>query len=432
MSGTQGETFSSDLRGITITIIKGLVVALALVGTASARDAFETPASLSAAAVAPSGLLSGPHYKVAPEARLDGYLPVFTIESDFGTFPAVGVEMLRVRVSEVPAIASLGEVSKSDAFANAVAKSAMAPVDFAKNLATDPGRTTASVVNGVGQMFTSAGRTIKQGAQYVQDKTADGTNGKSSNSASSRGGFTDDPLGYNKAKRAWAKKLGVDPYSTNSVLQDKLSAVAQATFVGNLSTGIAVGAVIGPAQYAVDFDTTTRDAVWDLSPGDLEAMNEKKLVAMGITGRPARDFFRTVWFTPTLSTALVSALDELPAARGRAAVIAAAPSVQSEVQARFMVNAMRLLGSYNKRGDRIVEVRMSRRVPFGVTQSGGVVVPVAIDYVGWTKEVGDFLGRKELASSTHILLTTGKASDMAKRQLATRGWRVEEVALSAR
>ncbi|MEP6610007.1 MAG: hypothetical protein ABJA83_15230, partial [Burkholderiaceae bacterium] len=64
-------------------------------------------------------------------------------------------------------------------------------------------------------------------------------------------------------------------------------------------------------------------------------MSEKKLAAMGITGWPVRDFFRTAWFTPTLSTALVAALDELPAARGRAAVIAAAPNVQSEVQARF-------------------------------------------------------------------------------------------------
>jgi hypothetical protein len=181
----------------------------------------------------------------------------------------------------------------------------------------------------------------------------------------------------------------------------------------------------------VDLDTSTRDSVWDLPPGELEAMNEKKLVAMGITGRPVRDFFRTAWFTPTLSTALVAALDELPTTRGRTVVIAAAPSIQSEVQARFIVNAMRLLRAYDKRGDRVAEIRVSGRVPFGITQSGAVVVPAAIDYVGWTKEVGDFVARKELASKTHVLLLTGKVSDMARRRLAAHGWKIEEVALSA-
>jgi hypothetical protein len=77
----------------------------------------------------------------------------------------------------------------------------------------------------------------------------------------------------------------VDPYSTNPVLQEKLGAVAQATFVGNLSMGIAVGAVIGPAQYAVDFDQTTRDAAWDLSPNELKSRNEKALADIGITGQ---------------------------------------------------------------------------------------------------------------------------------------------------
>jgi hypothetical protein len=387
---------------------------------------------LRSADLAPPELLSGPHYKVAAETRIEGYLPVFDIESEYGNLSAMGVELLRVRVSEVPAIASPSEMSKTDAFANAVGKTARAPVEFAKSLAADPGRTTANVVNGVGQMIGGAGRAIKRGAEYVQDKQSDGTGADSSTTrTSSEGGFTDDPIGYNKAKRAWAKKLGVDPYSTNPVLQDRLSAVAQATFVGNLSMGVAVGAVIGPAQYAVDFDATTRDAVWDLSPGDLQSTNEKKLAAMGIEGRPVRDFFRNAWFTPTLATAFVTLLDELPAARGRATVIAAASSVQSEVQARFMVNALRLLHAHSKRGDRIAEVRMSRNVPFGVTQSGQVIVPGALDYIAWTKEVSDFFGRKELAGKTRVLLLTGKVSDLAKQNLAAHGWKVQEIALSA-
>ena len=409
-----------------IPTVRVLAVAIALASPTFAYAAFETPPTLDATDVAPPELLSGPHYKVAPKATVDGYMAKFEVESDFGSFTALGTELLRIRVSEIPAIASLSEVSQSAAFKDALAKSAAVPVDFAKSVASDPKQTAANVASGVGQLFGSAGRAIRQGAEYAGDKAADAKSGKSSAGGSSQPTFTNDPVGYNKAKREWAKKLGIDPYSTNPVLQEKLSAAAQATFAGNFSVGIAVGAVVGPLQYAVDFDKSTRDAVWDLSPGDLEAKNEAKLSAMGITGRPVRDFFRTTSFTPTLATALVSALDQLPGAHGRAAVIAATPSIASEVQARFVVNGLRMLRAYDKRGDRIVEIRMSGRVPVGVTKSGVVVVPAALDYVAWTQEVAGFVARKELAGKNHVLLLAGKPSEMTKKELGARRWKVEE------
>jgi hypothetical protein len=409
-----------------IPTIRVLAVAVALASPTFGHAAFETPPTLGAADVAPPELLSGPHYKVAPKATIEGYLAKFDVESDLGTFPALGTELLRIRISEIPAIASLSEVSQSGAFKDALAKSAAVPVDFAKNLATDPQRTVTNVAKGVGQLFGSAGRAVRQGAEYVGDKAADAKSDKSSAGNGSKPTFTDDPLGYNKAKRDWARKLSIDPYSTNPVLQEKLAAAAQATFAGNFSVGIAVGAVVGPLQYAVDFDKSTRDAVWDLSPGDLEARNEAKLAAMGITGRTVRDFFRTPSFTPTLATALVSALDKLGDAHGRAAVIAATPSIASEVQARFVVNALRMLSAYDKRGDRIVEIRMSGRVPVGVTKNGVVVVPAALDYVPWTQEVAGFVTRKELTGRSHVLLLAGKPSEAAKKELAARHWKVEE------
>ncbi len=408
-----------------IPTVRVIAVAIALASPTFGHAAFETPPTLDAADVAPPELLSGPRYKLAPKATVEGYLAKFEVESDLGTFPALGTELLRIRVSEIPAIASLSEISQSGAFKDALAKSAAVPIDFAKSLATDPQGTVTNVAKGVGQLFGSAGRAVRQGTEYVGDKAADTKSGKSSGN-SSKPTFTDDPLGYNKAKRDWARKLSIDPYSTNPVLQEKLAAAAQATFAGNFSVGIAVGAVVGPLQYAVDFDKSTRDAVWDLSPGDLEARNEAKLVAMGITGRTVRDFLRTPSFTPTLATALVSALEQLPDARGRAAVIAATPSIASEVQARFIVDALRMLGAYDKRGDRIVEIRMSGRIPVGVTTKDVVVVPAALDYVPWTQEVAGFVTRKELTGRNHVLLLVGKPSETTKKELGARHWTIEE------
>jgi hypothetical protein len=49
-------------------IIKSLV----LVGAAFAQEAFERLTSLNPADLVPRDLLRGPHYKVAPEARIAG------------------------------------------------------------------------------------------------------------------------------------------------------------------------------------------------------------------------------------------------------------------------------------------------------------------------------------------------------------------------
>jgi hypothetical protein len=406
-----------------------LAMALALASPTRAQTAFETPPTLDAASLAPPDLLRGPHFSVAPKATIDGYLARFKITSEFGPLEAHGTELLRIRVSEIPAIGSLAEVSQSKAFGDAAKKSAGGAVDFAKDLAKDPKHAVDSVGAGIGAFFGRAERAAKQGADYASDKSADARAGGSSQGGGS-GSFKDDPLGYNKAKREWAKKLGIDPYSTNPILQEKLAAAARATFAGDFATGAVTGLVVGPAHYAVDFDQATRDSVWDKSPGDLEAMNEAKLAKMGVTGRPVRDFFRNTWFTPTLSTALVAGLEQLPGAGGRAEVIAASASAASEVQARFMVNALRLLRAYDKRGNPIAEIRMSGRVPVGVTKSGTVVVPAALDYLAWTKGAADFVARKEIAGNAHVLLLTGKASATVTKELGARGWRIETAALS--
>jgi hypothetical protein len=413
--------------------MRTFALALALTGAALApafgQTAFETPPTLDAAALAPAALLAGPHFKVAPKAPIETFMATFQIESDFGKMPAQGTEMLRIRTGEVPAIAKLAEVSQTKAFGDAAAKSGGATVDFAKSVVTDPGKAVASVGTGLGNLFGRVERVAKQGAQYAEDKTADAKAGKSVTGGGSPT-MRDDPVGYNKAKRDWAKKLNIDPYSTNPVLQEKLTAAARASFLGDFSAGAVSGVVMGPAHYAVDLDVSTRDLVWDKSPGDLDKINEDKLAKMGIKDRPVRDFFRTPSFTPTLSTALVGALEQLDGVGGRAGVIAAAPGATSEVQARFMINALRLLYAYGKRGNPIAEIRMSGRVPVGVTKAGGVVVPAPLDYVAWTQQVADFTARKELGGKGTVLLLTGKASETAKKQFAARGWRIEAATVS--
>jgi len=399
-------------------------VALSCTGKAGAQTYEATP-TLDAARLVQPELLQGRHFKVRPQANVGGFLARFDIESAYGNITAVGTEMLRVRVSEMPALQTLRDVSQSKAFVDALARSAKAPVDFAKSVATDPKQASANVANGVSQLFVDVGRAVDHGTDYVGDKASDVSRHKS-DAHGSGVAPNDDVLGYNKAKREWARKLGVDPYSTNPLLQERLAMVARATFAGNFSGGLVTGAVLGPLQYAVDLDHATRDAVWDLSPSELQARNESRLAEMGIAGRGVRDLFRTPSFTPTVATSLVAALGDLKSVRDKRAVIDAAPKMLSEVQARYLRNAVRMLALYSESKDAVVEIGMSGRVLVGQTRGGLLIVPAAVDYIRWSQEVAAFVARNDLPAGRRTLVVTGTLSETAKRELTSRGWQIDE------
>ena len=61
---------------------------------------FEQPPTVSARTLAPPTLLSGDGFRVDEQVVTDGLSAHFIIPSDFGTFPATGLEMLRIRVAE--------------------------------------------------------------------------------------------------------------------------------------------------------------------------------------------------------------------------------------------------------------------------------------------------------------------------------------------
>jgi len=410
-----------DCRSSTAFVLAFIAVSTCAWPNGPARaQPYEAAPTLDAAGLVAAELLQGPHFKVLPRAKVTGFLARFEIESDYGNVAAIGTEMLRIRVSEMPALQSLRDVSQTKAFADALGKSAKAPVDFARSAATDPKQTSANVANGVGQLFVGAGRAAERGADYVGDKASDISRNKSDGQVSGVS-LNDDALGYHKAKREWARKLGVDPYSTNPLFQERLPTIAKATFAGSFSGGRVTGAVLGPLQYAVDLDRSTRDAVWDLAPSELQAENESRLSEMGITGRAVRDFFRTPSFTPTVATSLVAALGELKGVSGRRTVIEAAPKMSSEVQARYLRNAVRMLAHYSERKDAIVELRMSGHVLLGQTKRGLLIFPAAVDYIAWTPEIAAFVARKDLPAERRTLVVSGSLSEATKRELTARG-----------
>jgi len=408
------------------------ILAVAPCANAQPNPGLERETALPGSELVSAPLLAGPLHKVFNPVRVEDNLGRFVIESKFGRFSVHGANLLATRVHELHAIEELQKVQKDAAFTAALSKSASGVATFAARVVTDPGKSVENVASGIGTVFGRIGYLARSGTDYVGDKASDVTaSGSKPKPRVAPSGepeppsFTGDPFGYNMARREWAKKLNIDPYTSNPVLRPLLDDASSATFAGNFAVTLTLGAVVWPVQYAYTLDDTVRQSVWNKPVIDLEKENQEKLLALGADGRTVRELLRNRWFTPTLQTALVARLAILGRIEGIESVVATAAATMGEARARFLLESLAMLALHHEKEARLAKISMSDLVPVGATGTGALVAALGIDYGVWDDGTAGFAQRKELRGASKTPLIAGNLSDRARQEFAKAGWTVK-------
>ena len=195
----------------------------------------------------------------------EGVYQVFEIVSDFGNIEAEGRTVLRTRVREVDALARLSEVSKGEIFAKAAGGAVLAVGKGVVSVVKDPEGTAKGIGGGIKRFGVNLGRKAKRAADSAtkDDKKADDDGESTSDKAlDAAGGAANSVLGVNSAARKWARKLGVDPYTTNPVLHKALVDVGKIDTAGSIATKVVL-----PMPALVSGAATVGDLVWSQGPG---------------------------------------------------------------------------------------------------------------------------------------------------------------------
>ncbi len=380
----------------------------------------QKPLIVKASDLLPAELLKGTDYTIEPTVPTEGYFGKFVINTQWGPLPVNGVELLKVRISELPALQQLKEISKTEVFAKAAAAAAVKPIKSLQKVAEDPEGTVKGIPSGVGRFFKRTKKAVEKGVDSVKDKDSeddDQTEEKSSSGSEA----VKEISGYNKVLRGWAKNLQVDPYTTNPMLRKELESVAKASFAGGFTTKVAMPNAPRPISTVVRIS----NLVWDLPPEDLEAANEKKLNVLGVPEDSIKAFLKNKSFTPTTATAFVLSLDELKGVSGIDKAIIAATNADNEDEAQFFLGSASILASYHRKS-RVKSLSTSGLVIIAHTADGKLVLPVGVDYVSWTEEILDFTKRAELKAPQKLILLSGKFSPAAKKGFTTLGWQLQE------
>jgi len=407
------------------TKLPAMTVLLSGVGLAAiawAAASYEKPPVLKASELAPATMLKGPHFIVDARVPVVELLGHFTIRSDFGVFEAHGLDMLAVRVVEVGALAELEKTSKTDVFLKAAGTAAARPVKAAVNIVEHPVDTVRGAPAAVGRFFDR----VKLGAQHITSAgKGEGTTEEKTAEVTKRvGSVTADALGYEDERRALAKRLGIDPYTTNQVLSEKLNEVAWVAFSGRFGLNVVVSVVV-PFSMAISATSVTNDMVWDMKPADVLKLDEQKLRNMGIGESRVAALMHNPLYSITSLTALVDALESLKGVQGRDRVAAFAAAAGKEDKARLTVAAVQMLSRYHAKVGPLARVDAPGPL-VARTRAGGILVPAPLDYVPWTRAVATFARRPELKAKVRTAWLTGTLSPRAKQEFAAAGWTVRE------
>lgn len=372
-----------------------------------ANETYEAPPTFKASDLLADDLLKGELHEISETVVNDGYENRYVIESEFGTFIAHRTDFVPERVQEVYAIAELGEVTQSDAFAQGVAQAATSPFRALKGLATEPVGTVTGAVRGIGALFSQAGEMVTGSRGELEDSAAR------------------ELIGFGEIKREISKILDVDPYTTNQVLQDNMGEVAWAGFAGGLSLlplTAQVGGGAGAALSGLQNSQTLNSLLTSQSPEALRDINRARLSEIGVEADVAETFVEQPWLSPRHETTITAALVGIDGAENHGAFLDQAVVSESEQQSVFLMRQAEATLGFHQNVAPIVRFERFDRQVLAFTDSGRVISILPVDHLVWSLSASLVADQAPNDGASRELWLTGSISPQARAAFEQRGW----------
>lgn len=388
-----------------------------LASAAPPPQPFENPYSLLASRILPKALLSGPHHRVEEAVENDGYMNTYTVRSRFGTYRVTSSALLAMRVDEFAAMAAMDKANGVEDYGKGVWDGGAEFVKGVANLVVHPVDTLGNAASGVGRLFDRADESVNGSPA---SRYEDSTGAKLTGFASSR--------------REYALAYGVDPYSTNQRLQEKLRAVTGPGYAGGLTTMGLKALIPGGVGIAV---TSVSGVNWlggvDMSqpPADLRMSNRAMLESMGVQDSAVKAFMDNAEFTPTQQTLLVKALSDMRRAGAKSVFVKLAARSKNQDQALFRQRMAQMYAGYHNKVDALRGFVELGELTGAVSSSGKLVLCFPLDHLCWTEALTRLCRGVDEAveqrNPTSVeLWVTGTVSPLARKVLEGRKWTVRE------
>lgn len=418
--GNEARFFGRNAHLVSTLVFVIASISLVVGAESSATQKYEQLPQLRASAFLPPNLVQGLDFRVNDKVVNDGVLNTYTIESSFGQFTAVTTAKLRQRIGEVHALRQMEAVRQSDTFKKSLVESGKDTLETAKQIVTDPVGTASGAVSGVRKAFGRAGEAL--------------FGSRRSEAEDSR---FESFIGLSNTKRSFAFDFGVDVYSDNEILQDRLDELARASYAGGLTYSAALSLVPGGVGIAISATGMTQlanDIYRTTAPADLRIMNRQKLNSIGVRKDATETFLDNAIFSPREQTELVLALERMPETKKRELFVLFAALTDDRDMAFFRQRQAQMYAGYNKMVSPIDTFIAFGDFVGARTKHGHIVFNVPVDYLVWTEWMANVVdGIDQLVATmpgvvAKEIVLAGTLTSHARQQLGVRGWVVKDKA----
>ncbi|MBK5256944.1 MAG: hypothetical protein JJE39_13005 [Vicinamibacteria bacterium] len=393
----------------------------------AAAGKFEPPPTFLASSILPPDLVKGLHYEVAEAVTAESHYQTFQIASPYGDLRAEGRSVLVTRLLEFDALARLDDVSKTAVFAKAAGGAVLNVGKGVVNVVTAPEATLKGVGSGVKRFGVNLGRKGKRAVTATEAVGEGGENDKSTGAKAGEaaGHAALSIVGVNGAARKWAKKLNVDPYTSNPLLHQALVSLGKIDTAGRIAAIIVV-----PIPVVASATSTVGGLVWDADPEEVRKVNERRMGELGVSKLLADRFFKSPAFTLTNATRFIGALHSVMVP-GCDDYVSAAAESEDERDALFFVESAELLAGLHQ-AQPVRAILVDSRTLVVKMDGARAIAFLPFDYVYWTEALARSTieiaarARKELGARFLQIDVTGTATTKAKTGLGAAGWKVKE------
>jgi len=393
---------------------------------------FETVPDHTPAQLLPAALASGTDFHVVDPVHGDGLMYRFVLDSRFGSFTAYGRVALALRVREVEALTELARTSRLGLVAGGVGHGVESQVKTATGAVTHPVATVTGVPRGVAHLFRGyqargeeAVATVSRshdGGGVVHPTTADA--GKAEGAARS---YALRYLGVTGAERGWYLRLGVSPYTDNTVLRQAVHRAAKTEAVGSL--GVKFASL--PAIPGIGLTQKTVDAIYNEDPAAVRERTRKVLAGYGMDPFETDAWMNAPLMNPARQVLLLAAAEHLEGVAGRAELFRHSTGLSSDAEVQVYLESAGLLVRAHQTHP-LKSLVPGVRLPAAALAGGRVLVCGAFEAVYWTAEVAQ--GEAQLRGSLppqpegagRELWLAGELSERARSELRERGWDVHQ------
>ncbi|MGB6440160.1 MAG: hypothetical protein WBE89_12705, partial [Methyloceanibacter sp.] len=131
-----------------------------LIAASSQAGQYEGAPTFSAAQAIQGVPFHGADYSISDRVPVENFQYVFSVNTKWGPLRVKGSDLLRVRLREITATEKLEEVKGAETAVKSAGTTALAPLNTAKDLVTQPAQTIGDTVRGVGHIFGTAQATM--------------------------------------------------------------------------------------------------------------------------------------------------------------------------------------------------------------------------------------------------------------------------------